>query len=361
MPVRTTGADVAVYQAKMDHGMLKRQGASFLIAKVSQDHGADSFGPEHIRRARAAGLIPGAYHFLIEPGAGKGVGYRNGAGALSADGQARNFIARARAANGGTLDGLICAVDLEALNETSMDGSRKRIRSRPKARDARDFVDAFHRLEPGRPILLYTSSSYLRGADLRKWSQPVGLWLAYWTLSSENLISSGRTGIPESRWSTRYGGVVPSIVQFQSGSHGGRAGGVWSDLCASNLTRAQLVEQLTRPKVPPAEPAPDPDPSSTSTHRSRPLPGASLRAAPTLLAPELARLPAGIAVRAVRGRIGGWYRVGGFRSCLWLEVSALDGHRIRPTLWAPELAFQPRSTRPSSWPRPTPPPSADGL
>lgn len=341
MPVRTTGVDWAVYQAKGNHALLKRQGATFLIAKVSQDHGADSFGAEHIRRARAVGLIPGAYHFLIQPGAGKSVGYRGGAGALSAEGQARNFIARARAANGGTLDGLICAVDLEALNETSMDGSRRKIRSRPKARDARAFVDAFHRLEPGRPIVLYTSYSYLRGVDMRKWSQPVGLWLAYWTVSSENLISSGRTGIPESRWSTRYGGVVPSIIQFQSGSHGGRAGGVWSDLCASNLTRSQLVEQLTRPKASPAEPEPDPAPSSTSTHRSRPLLGASLREAPTSQAPALAQLPAGVGIRAVRGRIGAWYRVGGFRSCLWLEVSALDGHRIRPTLWAPELAFSP--------------------
>jgi GH25 family lysozyme M1 (1,4-beta-N-acetylmuramidase) len=345
MPVRTTGVDWAVYQAKGDHKLLKRQGATFLIAKVSQDHGADSFGAEHIRRARAAGLIPGAYHFLIEPGVGKKAGYRGGAGALSAEAQARNFIARARAANGGTLDGLICALDLEALNNTSMDGTNRRIGSKPNARHARAFVAEFHRLEPGRPIVLYTSYSYLRQADLRKWSQPVGLWLAWWSMSSENLISSGRTGIPESRWSTRYGGVFPSIIQFQSGSHGGRAGGVWSDLCASNLTRAQLLEQLTRPKAatPEPDPEPAPDPSTTSTHRSRPSPAACLREAPTSQAPALAQLPPGVAIRAVRGRIGGWYRVGGLRSCLWLEVSALGGHRIRPTLWAPELAFRPVS------------------
>lgn len=343
MPVRTLGVDWAIYQSKGDHALLRRQGATFLIAKVSQDVFADAFGDDHIRRAKAAGLIPGAYHFLIEPGAGKGVGYRDGRGAATAEAQAAVFVQRAKIANGGTLEGLICALDLEALDNTSMDGRSRRIRSRPGAKDARAFIKAFHQLEPGRPILLYTTAGYLRSADLRTWTQPVGLWLAHW--SSATRLDAGQTGIPESRWTTRVGGLRPSIVQYQGGR--GRAGGVSSDLDASNLTREQLLAELTRPKEAPGpspDPAPAPDPSPASTHRSRRSPAACLRAAPTEQAASLAALPAGTALRAVRGRIGGWYRVGGLRSCLWLEVSALAGHRIQPTLWAPELAFRPVSS-----------------
>lgn len=342
MPVRTLGVDVAVYQSRMDHALLARQGGGFVLAKVSQDVYNDTFGDDHIRRTKAAGMIPGAYHFLIEPGAGKGVGYRGGKGAATAEAQAAVFVRAARQANGGSLDGVMCAIDLEALNNTSMDGTNRRIRSRPGAKHARAFVKAFHQLEPGRPILLYTTANYLRGADLRQWTQPVRLWLAHWSMSSVNRIDSGRTGIPESRWTTRVGGIVPSIVQFQSGNGGGRAGGVSSDLCASNLTRAQLVADLTRPKAEPGpSPAPDPDPSPASTHRSHPS-----QAVPLLVAATgrvLVTLPAGSRVRAVRGRIGGWYQVDGLRSRLWLEVSALDGHRIRPALLAPELAFRPVS------------------
>lgn len=346
MPVRTTGVDWAVYQSKGNHQLLRKQGADFVIAKVSQDVFAEGYGDNHIRAAKAAGLVPGAYHFFVEPGAGKGPaertkngirnGYRGGKGAGTAEEQAAAFVRAARAANGGTLRGLICAVDLEALNRTSMDGTERIIRSSPRAYHVKAFVEAFHRLAPGQPILLYTSSSYLRGADLRKWSQPVGLWLAYWTMSSENLISSGKTGIPDTRWQTRYGGVRPSIVQYQSGNHGGRAGGVWSDLNASNLTRAQLVEALTVPKAAPG-PVPVPDPAPDLI----PIPdravgpkGASLRAWPGSLAPVI--LPADSGQRLATGRTStgtGWEVAPGEPGRAWLEVLTVDGDSCSPPLW----------------------------
>jgi hypothetical protein len=347
MPVRTFGVDWAVYQSKGNHALLRKQGADFIIAKVSQDVFAESFGDNHIRAAKAVGLIPGAYHFFIEPGAGKKSGYRDGQGGGTPEQQAAAFVRAARAANGGTLRGLICAVDLEALNETSMDGRTRKITSRPKAYHIRAFVREFHRLAPGQPIVVYTTASYLRTADMRKWTQPVGLWLAHWSMSSENLISSKKTGIPESRWQQRFGGLRPSIIQYQSGSHGGRAGGVWSDLCASNLTRAQLVENLTLPKAEPGPvPAPDPDPIlSPVPDRVAGAKGASLRAWPGSLAPTILRADSGQRMATGRTRTGtGWEVAHGEPGRVWLEVLTVDGDSCLPPLWVDPSEVAPLSS-----------------
>ena len=338
--VKSYGVDWAVYQAQGDARRLRQQGGDFTIAKLTQDDYQDSAGPRLIREAEAAGLIPGAYHFLIEPGAGKRAGYRNGAGALSAEAQARRFVAQAKLANGGTLSGLICAVDLERLNRTSMDGTTRRsFGSSPNASHARAFVAEFHRQAPGHPILVYTTASYLRGADLSRWTQPTRLWLASWTVSSENQIG-GRHGIPESRWRSRVGGITPTIVQYQSGSHGGRAGGVWSDLNASNLTPAQLRELLTRPKVAPA-PDPDPEPTPTPDPDPRPGPilvtryyrrsaGAALRARPW--GPVLARVASGSRLLVEAGPSGEKLAERGTRSRRLVAVHALGPSRLRPPL-----------------------------
>lgn len=104
------------------------------------------------------------------------------------------------------------------------------------------------------------------------------------------------------------------------------------------------------PKAHPApgpDPVPVPTPSPVSTHRSHPLLGADLRAAPTSSAPVLARVPGGIPVRAARGRTGESYQVGGSRSLLWLEVSALDGHLVDPPLWSPAVSLAALRSSPS--------------
>lgn len=243
MPAKSFGVDWSNWQPPgIDHARrLKEEGGSFAFAKVSQDF-ASGFGfPEHLHNLKSVGgIVPGAYHFLIEPGAGASAGYNRGRGATSAADQAVTFVNAVKRANGGTLDGVMMALDLEALNDTSVDGTSRNIRSRPSAADAQAFAKRFHELAPRHPLFLYTTYSYIRSTDLSKWSQPMALWLAYWSMSGTNDLSSKKTGIPESRWTTKYGGITPTVIQYQSGGHGGRAGGYDSDLDASDLEYAEL-------------------------------------------------------------------------------------------------------------------------
>ncbi len=95
---------------------------------------------------RAAGLIPGAYHFLLDHHPG--------------DAQARYYVQEVIRAGG--FDGIVPILDVER----EVDGTGPRIGT------VRAFVNEFRRLVPGRTILIYTGHWYWvaignpHGADL---------------------------------------------------------------------------------------------------------------------------------------------------------------------------------------------------
>src|SRR3990172_2919350 len=154
MPARTFGVDWAVYQQTGDVAKLKREGGSFVIAKASQDWAEDSAFDTTFWRTKKNGLVAGAYHFLIEPGCGTDAGYNNKRGATSAEEQAVTFVRIVKDRNGGSPDGVLCALDLEDLDWSSLDGSYRNILSSPKAYHARAFAKRFHELAPRHPLFL---------------------------------------------------------------------------------------------------------------------------------------------------------------------------------------------------------------
>lgn len=59
------GIDVSKFQGRVDYDAVKRSGVSFVIAKATEGHTyLDPYYATNKKAIRAAGLIPGAYHFL---------------------------------------------------------------------------------------------------------------------------------------------------------------------------------------------------------------------------------------------------------------------------------------------------------
>lgn len=254
MPVRTYGVDVSVWNPRFPWEYLERHG-DFAIIKATQDYWRDGGFRNHFAKAKQTNLVLGAYHFLMEPGAGRGTGYRDGKGCTEPSVQAANFVKTVRQANGGTLDGVIMCLDWENLN-TSLG---YKVNSSPRFSHVVAFAYAYFKLAPNHPLFIY-AGGHLPGNDLRVMKKygPVYLWLARWTVSSPNQIG-GRTNIPESSWRTRYGGMYPTIIQYQSGSWGGRVNKAHCDLNASNLTKEEL-KRFTH-QIGSGNPDPDPDPN----------------------------------------------------------------------------------------------------
>ena len=133
----------------------------------------------NLPKVRAAGLVPGAYHFLLDhhPGAA----------------QARYYVAEVNKAGG--FAGVVPVVDIER----EADGTT------PRESHLRDFVAEFRRLIPGRPILIYT-----------------GRW--YWVGVLGNPPGSDLGPL----WHSEYDGLTPIDFDVANGPELERYGG-WTD------------------------------------------------------------------------------------------------------------------------------------
>ena len=133
-----TGIDVSRHQGVIDWPAVRRAGHAFAILKATDSTSYQYIGwfRENFPRARAAGLVPGAYHFLTR-----------------ADGaaQARYYVAEVQRAGG--FDGTLAVVDVE----TNVD------RSHPSIDTARAFAAEFRRLVPGHPLVVYTGRWFWDG------------------------------------------------------------------------------------------------------------------------------------------------------------------------------------------------------
>ena len=119
--------DLSNHQAGIDIEQIAREGYSAAICKATEGTTfRDGQFAGWIPRIRAAGMLPGAYHFL-----------RNSDGAA----QARAFHARVAAVGGPA--GMLCALDNEhdATHATTT-----------------GFVAEWHRLTNGHPLIMYTGA-----------------------------------------------------------------------------------------------------------------------------------------------------------------------------------------------------------
>ncbi|MFN8620752.1 MAG: glycoside hydrolase family 25 protein [Chloroflexota bacterium] len=159
-PYIPPGVDVSVYQGALDWSLIKAAGMKFAFIRATAGLSTvDAKFAQHVRRARAQGMLIGAYHFFD----------------YTADGlaQADRFIDTA-AANGMLTDALPLAVDIECLGSYGWSVWAKAV---PQLRA---FVDRVYE-RTGRKPILYTSRTMWRqvmGND-RGFSD-LPLWVACW-------------------------------------------------------------------------------------------------------------------------------------------------------------------------------------
>lgn len=208
------GVDVhGAYQAGISFPTLARQGYSFAAVKASEGTGfrAPNFGP-WIAAIRAAGLIPGAYHWI-----------KAGDGAA----QARFFHSIVTAAGGPT--GMLIQLDCE---------------DNAGYADVQAWAAEWRRLTNDHPFLIYTGGWWWRPRGWNGAAVTPYLWDSHYltadadTAQDDPATFAGR--IPSTWWNPGYGGwSSATFVQFSSrGDAGGLGNNV--DLNATKLTMDQL-------------------------------------------------------------------------------------------------------------------------
>ncbi len=203
------GLDVSVYQAAQDWAAWKRQGAVFAYAKASEGQTSrDARFATHITGIKAAGLVPGAYHFawpVQDPAR-----------------EAANYIAAVKAyASAGFCHWL----DLERYSDGRNYGGRT-------AKQINEWVTtwlaAVRTAFPGQRVGVYTSAD-----DLAAGHVPAGvpLWYPAYPGSSVDTYAEA-----EARAQPKPSGRAPLIWQFTSTP----ASGPRTDLNICYLSEAAL-------------------------------------------------------------------------------------------------------------------------
>lgn len=147
-----TGPDASHHQGSIDWRQVKAAGHSFAFCKLTDgtSYGWVTWGRANLLEVRAAGLIPGAYHWLA-PG-------RDGAA------QARYFVSELNKAGG--IPGTVCALDVEKEPDGTF----------PTFDVVRAFVGEWRRLAGAHPLVVYTGRWFWAsgGAYYRN---PAGSWI----------------------------------------------------------------------------------------------------------------------------------------------------------------------------------------
>jgi hypothetical protein len=166
--------DISNYQGNFNVAQAGREGLTY------QDPRFDTFIPQ----IKAAGLIPGAYHFL-----------RAGDGAA----QARAF--HARVASHGGPGGFLCACDNE--KDATWDVTRA-------------FYAEWNRLTGGHPLMMYSGDWWWNPRGWNGSSLTPYLWTSHY-VSGTGTGSALYAKVPASWWTPGYGGWnTATILQFSS-------------------------------------------------------------------------------------------------------------------------------------------------
>lgn len=149
------GIDVSAYQGSQDWAALKKSGLTFAFAKASEGQKTrDSAFATHIKGIKAAGLIPGAYHFA----------WPN----QDAAAEAANYIAAVKSYAG---TGFLHWLDLEEYS----DGRNYKGKSAAQIKAyATAWIKAVEKAFPGQRVGIYTS-----GSDIAAGHVPSGVTLWY--------------------------------------------------------------------------------------------------------------------------------------------------------------------------------------
>lgn len=201
------GIDVSRYQGAIDWPKVYAAGIRFAFARAS--YGAGTPDPKYavnVRRACRAGLVVGAYHFLVHG---------------SPEAQADYFMSRIHDPSG-----LLVAVDVEE------EGS-------PTIADVRAFVARWRTKHPAHKVFVYTNPNTWR----YRLGNPAGaalgpLWLAHWVGGTGSPGALYRS-VPSSYWTPGLGGwAAATLLQFTSkASVAGITGNVDADAYRGTIKR----------------------------------------------------------------------------------------------------------------------------
>lgn len=207
------------YQAGLSFPLLVQQGYSFAAVKFTQGTTyVRDLADEWILAAKAAGLIPGAYHWLT-----------------AADGAAQARWFCQNLAKVGGPEGLLIQLDCED------DGYGPQMSA---------WAAEWNRLTGGHPFFIYSGAWWwprtggFGGAALTPW-----LWHSHYLEADADIIPDDPAAfaarIPAWWWTPGYGGwPAATIIQFTSRGDAGSLGNN-VDLNVTNLTREQLLALTT--------------------------------------------------------------------------------------------------------------------
>jgi GH25 family lysozyme M1 (1,4-beta-N-acetylmuramidase) len=229
------GVDISNYQQGIDLAQVAREGYEFCVVKASEGPYRDgtsyvnpSYGPQ-IEAAERAGLLTGAYHYIIETPAGP---------------QVDLFLDTV-----GDVAGKLVMVDYEAYpNFPELD---------PTMATLEAFVAELRNRIGDHPILVYAGQGY--------WESPppngsiahldVTTWDAFYPLHPQaGLGSVLYEQVKRLGWGERWGGQEPKFWQF---SANGRVAGMQIDVNAFSGTRDELYA-LADAEPPDVKPEPEP-------------------------------------------------------------------------------------------------------
>jgi GH25 family lysozyme M1 (1,4-beta-N-acetylmuramidase) len=205
------------YQAGLDVEKLAEEGYSALVVKATQGSSGYWAPPafdDWIRRARAAGMIPGAYHWINNTNPVEQVDY---------------FLRRLSSVGGP--NGMLIQLDCE---DTA---------SPATAATVTLWIREWNRRTGNHPLLFYSGAWWypaklgsFRVADV---APNVHQWDSHY-VTGGGYASALYESVPAGWWIARYGGFGEvTVMQFSSsGRAGGLAGGV--DVNAFRGTRAEL-------------------------------------------------------------------------------------------------------------------------
>jgi GH25 family lysozyme M1 (1,4-beta-N-acetylmuramidase) len=207
------------YQNGLSIAQVAREGYSGLIVKATQGatgYTAPGAFDTWIRRAREAGIVPGAYHWLTS---------------APASAQLDHYLRRLDTVGGP--QGMLCAVDVE---DTSSPLSYATVR---------DFVHGFAGRTGGHPLLLYTGAWWWKPRGWNGASLTPYLWASRY-VSGSGYGSSLYAKVPASWWTPGYGGWArATLLQYSSSA---RVAGQTVDVNAFEGTMDDL-RRLTSPST----------------------------------------------------------------------------------------------------------------
>ena len=221
------GVDVhGRYQAGISFATLKAQGYTFAAVKATQ--GTFLLAPQFVEwtaQIRAAGMVPGAYHWIDNRSTGAA--------------QARYFYNRVKTAGGP--EGMLVQLDNE---DTSYPATLQ---------ITKDWAAEWAQVSGGHPFLMYTGGWWWRPRGWDGHSITPYLWDSHYLTADLDTIPDDPAAfaarIPASWWNPGYGNwPTATFLQFTSrGDAGGLANNV--DLNATRLTLDQLLALTTAPKI----------------------------------------------------------------------------------------------------------------